>query len=138
MQFAIIVIPLMMIIQIMKDLKWMDVFSRWMAPVTRALGMNANTSTTMVTGLVVGLAYGAGVMIQAVKEEGVSKRDVTIAFIFLSCMPCRGRRYPDLHPAWNPCAAAFGHPTRHRHPADGDGRLLLAESRCEERKGASI
>ncbi|WP_430508281.1 nucleoside recognition domain-containing protein [Rossellomorea marisflavi] len=82
-QLAIIVIPLMMIIQIMKDLKWMDVFSRWMAPVTRALGMNANTSSTMVTGLVVGLAYGAGVMIQAVKEEGVSKRDVTLAFIFL-------------------------------------------------------
>ncbi|MGM0753827.1 MAG: nucleoside recognition domain-containing protein [Bacillota bacterium] len=85
-QLALIVIPLMMIIQIMKDLKWMDVFSRWMSPATRALGMNANTSSTMVAGLVIGLAYGAGVMIQAVKEEGVSKKDVTIAFIFLvSC-----------------------------------------------------
>ena len=30
-----------------------------------------------------GLAYGAGVMIQAVKEDGVSKKDVTLAFIFL-------------------------------------------------------
>jgi hypothetical protein len=48
--------------------------------------MNANTSTTMVAGLVIGLAYGAGVMIQTVKEDGVSKKDVTIAFIFLvSC-----------------------------------------------------
>ncbi len=82
-QLGMIVIPLMMIIQVMKDLKWMDVFSRWMSPVTRALGMNANTSTTMVAGLVIGLAYGAGVMIQAVKEDGVSKKDVTIAFIFL-------------------------------------------------------
>jgi hypothetical protein len=82
-QLALIVIPLMMIIQVMKDLKWMDVFSRWMSPATRALGMNANTSSTMVAGLVIGLAYGAGVMIQAVKEDGVSKKDVTIAFIFL-------------------------------------------------------
>ncbi|WP_201714075.1 nucleoside recognition domain-containing protein [Rossellomorea arthrocnemi] len=82
-QLALIVIPLMMIIQVMKDLKWMDLFSRWMSPATRALGMNENTSTTMVAGLVIGLAYGAGVMIQAVKEDGVSKKDVTIAFIFL-------------------------------------------------------
>ncbi|KPL59489.1 nucleoside recognition domain-containing protein [Rossellomorea vietnamensis] len=82
-QLALIVIPLMIIIQVMKDLKWMDAFSRWMSPATRALGMNENTSTTMVAGLVIGLAYGAGVMIQAVKEDGVSKKDVTIAFLFL-------------------------------------------------------
>ncbi|TMU84367.1 hypothetical protein FGG79_15860 [Bacillus sp. BHET2] len=82
-QLALIVIPLMMIIQVMKDLKWMDVFTRWMSPATRALGMNENTSATMVAGLVIGLAYGAGVMIQAVQEDGVSKKDVTIAFIFL-------------------------------------------------------
>jgi hypothetical protein len=45
--------------------------------------MNGNTSTTLVTGLLIGLAYGAGVMIQAVQEEGVSKKDATLAFIFL-------------------------------------------------------
>ncbi|WP_394234675.1 nucleoside recognition domain-containing protein [Niallia oryzisoli] len=83
-QLAIIVIPLMIGIQILKDLKWVDVFSRWMAPVTRSLGMNPNTSTTLAAGLILGLAYGAGVMIQAVKEDGVSKKDLTIAFIFLS------------------------------------------------------
>jgi hypothetical protein len=82
-QLAIIVIPLMIGIQILKDKKWLDVFSRWMAPVTRALGMKENTSTTLAAGLLFGLAYGAGVMIQAVKEDGVSYKDVTIAFIFL-------------------------------------------------------
>lgn len=85
-QLAIIVIPLMVGIQILKDLKWLDVFSRWMAPVTRGLGMKENTSTTLAAGLLLGLAYGAGVMIQAVKEDGVSKKDTTLAFIFLvSC-----------------------------------------------------
>ncbi|MCP3741557.1 nucleoside recognition domain-containing protein [Rossellomorea sp. BNER] len=85
-QLALIVIPLMIVIQIMKDKKWLEVFSRWMSPFTRALGMNENTSTTLAAGLLIGLAYGAGVMIQAVKEDGVSKKDVTIAFIFLvSC-----------------------------------------------------
>lgn len=82
-QLAIIVIPLMVVVQIMKDKQWLAVFSRWMAPATRALGMKENTSTTMAAGLLIGLAYGAGVMIQAVKEDGVSKKDVTLAFIFL-------------------------------------------------------
>ena len=83
-QLAMVVIPLMVGIQILKEKKWIDVFSRWMAPITRSLGMNENTSTTLAAGLVFGLAYGAGVMIQAVKEDGVSKKDLTIAFIFLS------------------------------------------------------
>ncbi|WP_170008177.1 nucleoside recognition domain-containing protein [Bacillus fonticola] len=82
-QLAIIVIPLMVAIQVIKDRGGLTVFSRWMAPVTRALGMQPNTSTTMAAGLVFGLAYGAGVMIQAVKEDGVSKKDATLAFIFL-------------------------------------------------------
>lgn len=82
-QLALIVIPLMMVVQIMKDKQWLAVFSKWMAPVTRALGMKDNTSTTLAAGLLFGLAFGAGLMIQAVQEDGVSKKDVTIAFIFL-------------------------------------------------------
>lgn len=83
-QLALIVIPLMVVVQILKDLKWLAIFSKWMAPFTRALGMKENTSTTLAAGLLFGLAYGAGVMIQAVKEDGVSKKDATLAFIFLA------------------------------------------------------
>ena len=82
-QLALIVIPLMIFIQVMKDLSWLTTFSRWMAPVTRSLGMKENTSTTLAAGLVFGLAYGAGVMIQAVKDDGVEKKDLYLAFIFL-------------------------------------------------------
>ncbi|MBS4174044.1 nucleoside recognition domain-containing protein [Bacillus sp. FJAT-49736] len=82
-KLAEIVIPLMIGIQILKDLQLLKIFSRWMAPVTRLLGMKENTSTTLAAGLFFGLAYGAGVMIQAVQEDGVSKKDATLAFIFL-------------------------------------------------------
>jgi len=82
-QLALIVIPLMAVIQILKDIKWIDIFSRWMAPVTKMLGMKPNTSTTLAAGLLFGLAFGAGVLIQAIQEDGVDKKDATIAFIFL-------------------------------------------------------
>ncbi|MFT4417153.1 nucleoside recognition domain-containing protein [Fredinandcohnia humi] len=82
-QLAMIVIPLMIVIQVLKELKWLAVFSKWMSPITKALGMKENTSTTLAAGILFGLAFGAGVMIQAVKEDNVSKKDLTLAFIFL-------------------------------------------------------
>lgn len=82
-QLAMIVIPLMVMIQFAKDLKWLDAFSRAVAPATRFLGMKENTSMTLASGLLIGLAMGSAVMIQAVEEDGVSRRDVTLAFIFL-------------------------------------------------------
>ncbi|WP_428911023.1 nucleoside recognition domain-containing protein [Niallia sp. Krafla_26] len=82
-QLALIVIPLMIFIQVLKDKDFIRIFSKKMSPITRTLGMSENTSTTLTAGLFFGLAYGAGVMIQAAREEGVSKKDLTIAFIFL-------------------------------------------------------
>lgn len=82
-QLALVVIPIMVAVQIMKELNWLNWFSKLMAPFTRALGMNQNTSTTLAAGLIFGLAYGAGVMMQAVKEDGVQKKDLYLAFIFL-------------------------------------------------------
>ena len=82
-QLAMIVIPLMVAVQIMKEKNWLKVVAQMMAPLTRLLGIKENTSTTLASGLLFGLAYGAGVMIQAVKEDGVEKKDLYLAFIFL-------------------------------------------------------
>lgn len=85
-QIAFIVIPLMIVIQILKDYSFLDKFSNWMSPITRLLGMKSNTSTTLATGLIIGLAYGTGVMAKAVREENVDKKDRYLVFIFLvSC-----------------------------------------------------
>lgn len=85
-QLAMIVIPLMVAIQILKDKQYLQRFSNTLGPLTRMLGIQKNASLTLASGLIFGLAMGAGVMIQAVKEDGVSKKDATLAFIFLvSC-----------------------------------------------------
>ncbi|CAM3179497.1 nucleoside recognition domain-containing protein [Filibacter tadaridae] len=82
-QLALIVIPLMIIVQYLKDYNYLNRFSEKLAPFTKVIGVKPNASMTLVAGLVIGLAYGAGVMIQAVQEDGVSKKDATLAFIFL-------------------------------------------------------
>lgn len=82
-QLAMIVIPLMVAIQILKDKQYLHKISDSLGPLTKLLGIQKNASLTLASGLVFGLAMGAGVMIQAVKEDGVSKKDATLAFIFL-------------------------------------------------------
>ena len=82
-QLSLIVIPLMIIMQYLRDLGWLTIISDKFAPFTRFLGMKENTSFTLVTGLTIGLAFGAGVMIQAVQEDGVAKKDMMLALIFL-------------------------------------------------------
>lgn len=82
-QLAIIVIVLMVIMQYLREKGFLLVLSNRLEPVTKLLGMNRNTSMTLVTGLTIGLAYGAGLMIHAVQEEGVSKKDMYLAMLFL-------------------------------------------------------
>ncbi|OED31322.1 hypothetical protein BHE17_01540 [Planococcus maritimus] len=82
-QLAMIVIPLMLMIQILKDRQYLQKISNMMGPLTRLIGVEKNTSLTLASGLIFSLAMGAGVMIQAVQEDGVSRKDATLAFIFL-------------------------------------------------------
>lgn len=85
-QLACIVIPLMIIMQIMRELGWMTALSNKFAPFMKLLGIDKRASMTMVAGLTIGLAYGAGLMMQAVKEDNVPKKDMYLALIFLvSC-----------------------------------------------------
>lgn len=82
-QLALIVIPLMIIMQYLREKGWMEKLSDLLAPFLKILGMKQNTSMTMVAGLTIGLALGAGLMIQAKKEDGVSNKDMHLALLFL-------------------------------------------------------
>lgn len=82
-QIALIVIPLMVVIQVMKELEWLTFLSKGMTPLTRLLGIHPNTSLTLAAGLLFGVAFGSGVMIQSVKEEKIAKKDLYLVIIFL-------------------------------------------------------
>ena len=82
-QLVLIILPLMIAIQFLREKGWLAALSNWFAPFTKLMGMEKNTSMTLVTGLTIGLAFGAGVMIQAVQEDGVSRKDTLLALIFL-------------------------------------------------------
>lgn len=85
-QIAAIVIPVMIMIQILKDINILPVLAKLLSPFTRLLGVSEKTGVTLLAGLLFGIAYGAGVIIQTAKEEKLSKKDIYLVSIFLvSC-----------------------------------------------------
>ncbi|MCP8617632.1 nucleoside recognition domain-containing protein [Salirhabdus salicampi] len=85
-QLALIVIPLMIVMQWLRERNYFDFLSKKLEPFTKVLGVERNASMVLVFGLTIGLAYSAGLMIQSAKEDGVSKKDMYLVLIFLvSC-----------------------------------------------------
>lgn len=85
-QIIVIVIPVMIFIQILKDVDILPLLAKLMSPLTRVLGVSEKTGVTLLAGLLFGIAYGAGVIIQTAKEENLSKKDIYLVSIFLvSC-----------------------------------------------------
>ena len=71
-------------IQILKDLNAIKYMSKGLEPMTRILGLSSGkTSVPLLAGIIFGLAYGAGVIIESAKEENLSKKDLYLLSIFL-------------------------------------------------------
>lgn len=83
-QLALIVFPVMLFIQIMKDLDVLDWFAARMRPLMRPLGLPDRGAVTMASGLLFGLAFGAGVILEQAREQGFTKRELILMVLFLS------------------------------------------------------
>ena len=80
---AKVVIPLMVVMEILKSFKILDKLSNLLYPVTKFLGISKKSSFPLLVGLVLGLAYGAGVIVKSAKEGDLSKKDLYLLMIFL-------------------------------------------------------
>lgn len=82
---AIIVFPLMIIMEIAKDLNILDKISDFCKPLTKWMGVSKESAFPLTIGLVFGLAYGAGIIIQSAKDGNLDKRSLILVSIFLVC-----------------------------------------------------
>lgn len=85
-QFSIIIFLIMLLIQILKDLKVMDYISVRLRSSMSFFGLPAQSATTMTAGLLFGLMLGAGVIIDQARSYTFSKRELYLMLLFLG--PC--------------------------------------------------
>lgn len=77
-------IPIMIIIEIFKDTKFIDKLSNAIKPVTKFFTISENSGISLMFGVIFGLTIGAGAVIQSVKDYNIDKRSVFLVTMFLS------------------------------------------------------
>lgn len=81
---ASIIIPIMIMLEIARDLKLLDRFSKKVAPVLKIFGMSPEASYPLLAGFFFGISYGAGVIIEAARSGRISWKDMFLVNVFLS------------------------------------------------------
>lgn len=82
-QLIEIVLPLMIVIQVLKEYRVLDKVAALMNPLLKLCGLDRKAAIPMLAGLFFGLAYGAGVIIEATRENPLPKRQLYLLMIFL-------------------------------------------------------
>lgn len=85
---AIIIIPLMVVLQIAKDYKLLNKIAESLRFVTKPLGISKTAIFPLVVGVFFGISYGAGVIIDSSKEGNITKKDGVLLMVFFSA--CHG------------------------------------------------
>jgi hypothetical protein len=67
-QIALIVIPLMVVMQFLEELKVLEKISRRLERVVSVIGISGAGALPLLVGLTLGLAYGAGMIIKYGKD----------------------------------------------------------------------
>lgn len=81
---AKVLIPLMIVIEIFKDTKFIDKLSSVIKPLTNFFTISEKSGISLVFGIIFGLTIGAGAVIQSVKDYNIDKRSVFLVTMFLS------------------------------------------------------
>ncbi|WP_244269817.1 nucleoside recognition domain-containing protein [Caldanaerovirga acetigignens] len=82
-QISIIVIPIMLAMEILKDMGLLDRIADWFSPVVRIFGMKKESAFPLVIGIIIGLSYGAGIIFKAARENKLPKKDLYLITYFL-------------------------------------------------------
>ena len=73
-----IVVSLNILQRILEEFGVMGALSRWVSPLLRPMGLPANTAFLWIVANVVGLAYGAAILIEHRKENKISAEDADL------------------------------------------------------------
>jgi len=81
---AIIVIPLMIFMEIAKDLKLLDYLGKLFKPITNLFRTHEQSGFPLAVGIIFGISYGAGVLIKSTEDGEIDTRSIFIISVFLA------------------------------------------------------
>lgn len=82
-KLSMVIIPLMIIMQIMKDNLWLDRLTTILQPIGKRMGIRKAGLFPLLVGILFGISYGSGVILQSVESEEMNDKDKVLVAVFL-------------------------------------------------------
>lgn len=79
-----VIVVLMIIYEFYERSKLFQLTQKYAKSPIEALGISTNASITMIVGFILGITYGAGILIKNAMENKMSRQDTILSAIFLS------------------------------------------------------
>jgi len=84
MSIFIIISALIILLRILKKIGVESLLQKSLSPILKLLSITKDASSITITGITLGLSYGAGLLISEVKKGHIGKKDVLLSVSFLS------------------------------------------------------
>lgn len=81
---ALIVIPIMVVLELARDMQILDRMANWLASPLKIFGFSPKAAFPLLVGIIFGIAYGAGVLIEEARSGRLSWKDLFLINVFLS------------------------------------------------------
>lgn len=82
-KIVVIIVSLMVLVELAREFGILDRITKALGPPMKLLGMDRRTSFVAAIGLLLGLAYGAGLIIDETKRAAISRKEILATNIFL-------------------------------------------------------
>ncbi len=83
-QIALIVIPLMIVMQFLEEFNILKKVSRYLEKIVSVIGISGAGALPLLVGMTLGLAYGAGMIIKYGRDGKLTHREMVLIITFLS------------------------------------------------------
>lgn len=82
-KLSMVIIPLMIVMQIMKDNLWLDRLTGILEPFGKGMGIRKAGLFPLLVGILFGISYGSGVIVQSVESGEMNDKDKMLVAVFL-------------------------------------------------------
>lgn len=87
-RIIVVVIPLLIIIECLKDIGWLEKIASRSHGITRVFGLPGESAVGLIVGLFTGIVFGSGVIMQIREETNMTKTQLNVLFLFIGI--CHG------------------------------------------------
>ncbi|MDT8424047.1 MAG: nucleoside recognition domain-containing protein [Desulfuromonadales bacterium] len=83
-KLALIIIPLVTLFEVMRYLPFFRRAGKLSDPLMHGMGLSRDAALPLFTGIFLGIAYGAGIIIRVAQEKQLPKRELFLMGLFLA------------------------------------------------------